>query len=26
MFAFSLLYLFLVFSLLLTDRVGGNWL
>jgi protoheme IX farnesyltransferase len=26
MFAFSLLYLFLVFSLLLIDHVGGNWL
>jgi protoheme IX farnesyltransferase len=26
MFAFSLLYLFLVFSLLLMDHVGGNWL
>jgi heme o synthase len=25
MFAFSLLYLFLIFSLLLVDRVGGNW-
>jgi protoheme IX farnesyltransferase len=26
MFAFSLLYLFLIFSLLLADRVGGGWL
>src|SRR3984893_2811203 len=26
MFAFSLLYLFLIFSLLLADRVGGSWL
>jgi heme o synthase len=26
MFAFSLLYLFLIFSLLLVDRAGGNWL
>jgi heme o synthase len=26
MFAFSLLYLFLIFSLLLADRVGGVWL
>jgi protoheme IX farnesyltransferase len=26
MFAFSLLYLFLIFSLLLLDRVGGGWL
>ena len=25
MFAFSLLYLFLVFSLLLVDHAGGNW-
>jgi heme o synthase len=25
MFAFSLLYLFLIFSFLLVDRVGGNW-
>jgi protoheme IX farnesyltransferase len=25
MFAFSLLYLFLIFSLLLMDRAGGNW-
>ena len=25
MFAFSLLYLFLIFSLLLVDRAGGNW-
>jgi protoheme IX farnesyltransferase len=25
MFAFSLLYLFLIFSLLLVDRTGGNW-
>jgi protoheme IX farnesyltransferase len=25
MFAFSMLYLFLVFSLLLVDRAGGNW-
>jgi heme o synthase len=25
MFAFSLLYLFLIFSLLLVDRVGGDW-
>jgi heme o synthase len=25
MFTFSLLYLFLVFSLLLVDRAGGNW-
>jgi protoheme IX farnesyltransferase len=25
MFAFSLLYLFLIFSLLLTDRAGGGW-
>jgi protoheme IX farnesyltransferase len=25
MFAFSLLYLFLIFSLLLVDRPGGNW-
>ena len=25
MFAFSLLYLFLIFSLLLTDRAGGVW-
>jgi protoheme IX farnesyltransferase len=25
MFAFSMLYLFLVFSLLLVDRSGGNW-
>jgi heme o synthase len=25
MFAFSLLYLFLIFSLLLVDRMGGNW-
>jgi heme o synthase len=26
MFAFSLLYLFLIFSLLLVDHVGGEWL
>jgi heme o synthase len=26
MFAFSLLYLFLIFSLLLVDHAGGNWL
>jgi protoheme IX farnesyltransferase len=26
MFAFSLLYLFLIFSLLLVDRVGESWL
>jgi heme o synthase len=26
MFAFSLLYLFLIFSLLLLDRIAGNWL
>ena len=26
MFAFSLLYLFLIFSLLLLDHVGGNWI
>jgi len=26
MFAFSLLYLFLIFSLLLVDRVGEGWL
>ena len=25
MFAFSLLYLFLIFSMLLMDRAGGNW-
>jgi len=25
MFAFSLLYLFLIFSFLLVDRLGGNW-
>jgi protoheme IX farnesyltransferase len=25
MFAFSLLYLFLIFSLLLVDQLGGNW-
>jgi protoheme IX farnesyltransferase len=25
MFAFSLLYLFLIFSLLMVDRAGGNW-
>jgi len=25
MFAFSLLYLFLIFSLMLVDRTGGNW-
>ncbi len=26
MFAFSLLYLFLIFSLLLVDHAGGDWL
>jgi len=25
MFTFSLLYLFLIFSLLLVDHAGGNW-
>jgi protoheme IX farnesyltransferase len=25
MFGFSLVYLFLIFSLLLVDRVGGRW-